>query len=324
MKVVQDIPSYVRCRQKCEATLMANRCHAFAGNLKEVSEDELFAPGHRACAGCGCAIAMRLATKALGKNTIAAHATGCMEVVSSPYPQVAWRFPWIHVAFENAAAVASGIEAALKALGRKEGVNVVAFGGDGGTVDIGLQALSGAMERGHDMTYICYDNEAYMNTGVQRSASTPLYASATTSPAGKVSFGEDRPKKDMAPIIAAHGVPYVATASIAFPLDYMEKVKRATQTKGPSYIHVFATCPIGWGSPGEKSVELARLAVESGLWVLYEVVDGEWKVTYKPTKKVPVSEYLTFQRRYRHLTEEKIAELQAMVDERWKNLFDKE
>ncbi len=321
MKVAVDVPSYVRCRKICEANLVANRCWDFKNNLKEVSEEELFAPGHRACAGCGCAVAMRLALKAAGKNTIASQATGCMEVISTPYPETAWKIPWIHAAFENSAAVASGVEAALKALGR-EGPNVIAIGGDGGTVDIGLQALSGAIERGHDMLYICYDNEAYMNTGVQRSGATPYGASTTTSPPGKISIGNDRPKKDMPRIIAAHGAPYVATASVAFPIDYMEKVKKALATKGPCYVHVHAPCTPGWGIENEKTIEVARLAVDTGMWVLYEIEDGVARVTYKPARKTPVKDYLGMQKRFRHLGDETVGEIQRDIDERWTELFD--
>lgn len=191
----------------------------------KLPEEELLAPGHRGCAGCGATIGVRLALKALGRNTVAISATGCLEVITTPFPETAWEIPWIHVAFENAGAVASGVESALKAQGKTD-VNVVAFGGDGGTADIGMQSLSGAMERGHNMIYICYDNEAYMNTGIQRSASTPYGASTTTSPHGKDSFGEDKPKKNVPLIMAAHGVPYVATASIAYPEDFMRKVKK--------------------------------------------------------------------------------------------------
>ncbi len=317
MKVVEDIPDYVRCRQKCGASLYANRCWSFRKNVKDVSEDELFAPGHRACAGCGGTVAIRLALKVAGKNTIATEATGCMEVVSSPYPETSWRIPWIHVAFENSAAVASGVEAALKAMGKKEGINVIAFGGDGGTADIGLQALSGAMERGHDLTYICYDNEAYMNTGVQRSSATPYGASTTTSPAGKVSFGEDRQKKDMPRIMAAHDVPYVATASVALPLDYMAKVRKALDTKGPAYIHVHAPCTPGWGIPTEKSIEIARLAVDTGMWALYEIENGKEKLTYEPADRKPVLDYLKTQKRFRHLKEDTIARIQQTIDEKW-------
>ena len=321
MEVAVDIPSYVKCRQKCEASLIANRCWKFSQNLSDVSSDELFASGHRACAGCGGTLAIRYALKVLGPNTIVANATGCMEVVSSPYPEIAWKVPWIHQAFENAAASASGIEAALRALGRKKGVNVVAFGGDGGTFDIGLQALSGALERGDDITYICYDNEAYMNTGVQRSGSTPYGATTTTSPSGRHSFGEDRPKKDMPGIVAAHGVPYVATASVSLPLDYMEKVKKAASMKGPKYIQVYAPCPTGWGSDPAKSIELGRLAVDTGMIILYEIVNGVPKVTYKPTKKAPVKDFLKMQRRFRHLTDEQIEEIQRFADERWRKTF---
>lgn len=320
MKVVADVPSYVKCRHVCEASLSANRCFKFRQMVKEVSNEELFASGHRACAGCACALAIRLALKAAGRNVIVAQATGCMEVVSSPYPETAWRVPWIHVGFENAAAVASGIEAALKALGKKD-TKVIAFGGDGGTVDIGFQALSGALERGHDFVYICYDNEAYMNTGIQRSGSTPYGANTTTSPPGSKSFGNKTFKKDMPRIVAAHGIPYVATASVAFPLDYMEKVKRALEVEGPAYIQVHASCTPGWGIPNEKSIEVLRKAVDSGMWILYEIYKGEARITYKPAKRIPVEEYLKMQKRFRHLTQEQIAEIQRYVDERWKEVF---
>jgi pyruvate ferredoxin oxidoreductase beta subunit len=321
MKVAVDVPAYVKCRQTCRASMTANRCWRFKRNVREVTDEELFAPGHRGCAGCGCTVAMRLALKAAGRNVIATHATGCMEVVTTPYPETSWRVPWIHVAFENSAAVASGIEAALKALGKKDRVNVIAFGGDGGTVDIGFQALSGALERGHDFTYICYDNEAYMNTGVQRSGATPFGASTTTSPAGKFSIGKDRPKKDMPMIVAAHGVGYVATASVAFPLDYMEKVRKAVEYKGPSYIHVHASCPPGWGIPSEKSIEVTRLAVDSGMWILYEIVEGEGRITYKPARKQPVERYLRAQKRFAHLDDGTIERIQEEVDKRWKQYF---
>ncbi|MEK6976844.1 MAG: pyruvate synthase subunit PorB [Candidatus Hydrothermarchaeota archaeon] len=321
MKVVADVPSYIKCRKACEATLAANRCWRFRRNVREVPEEELFVSGHRACAGCGCTVAMKLALKASGKDTVVTQATGCMEVVSTPYPETAWRVPWIHVAFENSAAVASGVEAALKALGKKDRVNVVALGGDGGTVDIGFQALSGAMERGHDLTYICYDNEAYMNTGIQRSGSTPYLAATTTTPAGSVIPGNDRPKKDMPKIIAAHGVPYVATASVAFPLDFMEKVRKAVSTKGPAYVHVHATCPLGWGIESDKSIEVARLAVDTGMWVLYEIDHGVGKVTYTPTKKRPVRDYLKVQKRFRHLTDDMVAKIQQDVDAKWGEIF---
>jgi pyruvate ferredoxin oxidoreductase beta subunit len=279
----------------------------------EVPEIELLAPGHRGCAGCGASVGVRLALKVLGKNTVAVSATGCLEVMTTPFPESAWEVPFIHVAFENSAAVASGVESALKAQG-KEDVNVVAFGGDGGTVDIGLQSLSGAMERGHNMIYICYDNEAYMNTGIQRSGATPFGASTTTSPAGRESFGKTETKKNMPLIMAAHGIPYVATASIAYPEDYMKKVKKAAETKGPAYIHLHQPCTTGWGFDPSKTIEIGRKAVESGAWSLYEIDQGEFKVTYKPQKKIPVEDYLSTQKRFKHLKQEQIDQIQAYVD----------
>lgn len=285
----------------------------------KIHEEELLAPGHRGCAGCGASIGVRLALKALGKNTVAISATGCLEVMTTPYPETAWEIPWIHVAFENAGAVASGVESALRIQG-KDDVNVVAFGGDGGTVDIGLQSLSGAMERGHNFTYICYDNEAYMNTGIQRSGATPYGASTTTSPVGKDSFGENKPKKNMPMIMAAHGIPYVATASISYPEDFMKKVKKAAEVDGPAYIHLNQPCTTGWGYPSSKTIEMGRLAVETGSWILYEIENGEFNVTYRPSERKPVSEYLKPQKRFRHLTEDHIEEIQKLVDSQCEEL----
>ena len=285
----------------------------------KIPEEELLAPGHRGCAGCGASIGVRLALKALGKNTVAISATGCLEVMTTPYPETAWEIPWIHVAFENAGAVASGVESALRIQG-KDDVNVVAFGGDGGTVDIGLQSLSGAMERGHNFTYICYDNEAYMNTGIQRSGATPYGASTTTSPVGKDSFGENKPKKNMPMIMAAHGIPYVATASISYPEDFMKKVKKAAEVDGPAYIHLNQPCTTGWGYPSSKTIEMGRLAVETRSWILYEIENGEFNVTYRPSERKPVSEYLKQQKRFRHLTEDHIEEIQKFVDSQCEEL----
>ncbi|MGN0093846.1 MAG: pyruvate synthase subunit PorB [Methanobrevibacter sp.] len=285
----------------------------------DIPKEELFAPGHRGCAGCGAAIGARLALKASGKNTVAICATGCLEVMTTPYPETAWRVPFVHVAFENAGAVASGVERALKSQG-KEDTHVIAFGGDGGSVDIGLQSISGAMERGHNITYICYDNEAYMNTGIQRSGATPWGASTTTSPAGSESFGEDKPKKNMPMIMAAHGIPYIATASIAYPEDYMKKVKKAVETKGPAYIHLNQPCTTGWGFDPSKTIELGRLGVETGFWPLYEIENGEFKVTYRPTERKPVAEYLKAQKRFRHLDEEHVQMIQDYVNNQCEEL----
>jgi len=239
-----------------------------------------------------------------------------MEVFSTPYPETAWKVPWIHSLFENSSAVASGIEVALKKQGRKE--KVVVMGGDGATFDIGMICISGAFERGHDITYICYDNEAYMNTGIQRSGATPYDASTTTSPSGKCSFGNKRPKKDMPQILAAHGAPYVATASIAYPADLMKKVEKAINTKGPCYVQVHAPCCTGWGFEGEQTIAVGKLAIETGLWVNYEMVDGKVVKAKKVVRK-PVEEYLKIQKRFRHLFKPtrqgaEIAAIQAIAD----------
>ncbi|MCS7131246.1 MAG: pyruvate synthase subunit PorB [Hadesarchaea archaeon] len=279
-----------------------------------IPEEELLAPGHRACAGCGCVLAMRYLLKALGRNIIISMATGCMEVVTTPYPETSWRVPWIHSAFENAAATAAGIAAGLKALGKK-GIKSVAIAGDGGTADIGLQALSGAVERGDNVLFCCYDNEAYQNTGIQRSGATPFGAWTTTTPIGKVKRGEDRPKKDIPAIIAAHGAPYVATASVAYPLDFINKLRKAAAIEGPTYVHVHAPCVPGWRIETSKTIEVARLAVLTGSWVLYEIERGQLRVTFKPPKRRPVADYLRLQGRFRHLTDEEIAQIQRMVDE---------
>jgi len=266
-------------------------------------EEEYFACGHRACAGCGAAIAMRIITKAAGKNSILIEPTGCIEVVSTPYPETAWKLPWVHGAFENPASIASGICAALKAMGKEDEINVVAFGGDGSTYDIGFGHISGAFERGHNFTYICYDNEAYMNTGIQRSGATPYGAATTTSPAGKISIGKEIWKKDLVHILAYHGSPYVATASIGYLTDAYRKIKKAIETKGPTFVNLLATCPTGWRSPTEKSVEIAKLAVETGVYPLYEIVDSK-HVINRPkdvSNLKPVEDYLKMQGRFRHL-----------------------
>ncbi len=278
---------------------------------------ELFSAGHRACGGCGPALAARLLLKATGKNVIIAASTGCMEVFSTPYPETAWGVPWIHSLFENVAAVASGIEASLKKQGRSE--KVVCIAGDGATFDIGVLCISGAFERGHDITYICYDNEAYMNTGIQRSGATPYGASTTTSPAGACApGGNPLPKKDMPAILAAHGAPYVATASIAYPNDFIKKVERAINTPGPCYIQVHTPCCTGWGFESGETLAMAKLAIETGLWVNYEMVNGVVEKAKKVRRK-PVEEYLAKQKRFRHLfrparQDDEIAKIQAIAD----------
>ncbi|WP_006786697.1 thiamine pyrophosphate-dependent enzyme [Thiorhodospira sibirica] len=255
--------------------------------------------GHRACQGCGEALAARLVTEAAGPDVMIANATGCLEVFTTPYPHSAWRLPWVHAVFGNAAAVAAGIEAALKQ--QQRATKVLAFAGDGGTFDIGFQALSGMMERGHDVLFVCYDNEAYMNTGVQRSGSTPHAAMTTTSPSGKARMGKRHMKKDILSIISAHHIPYAATASVAYPSDLRKKVRRGLLTEGPSFLQVHVPCPLGWGHSGALTVEIARLAVQSGLFPLLEMERGEVVGTMPIRTPRPVADYLRLQGRFGHL-----------------------
>ena len=286
---------------------------------------EYFAPGHRACQGCAEALAVRLVAMALGRNTVVASATGCMEIVSSPLPLTSWGVPWMHVAFENAAAVASGIEAGIKALMRKgriphKKITIMAMAGDGGTSDIGLQALSGAFERGHNFVYCCFDNEGYMNTGIQRSSATPFGASTTTSPAGKVVAGQTSWKKNMPEIAAAHDIPYVATAWNSYPFDPLEKVKKAAAIKGPAYVHILSVCPTGWRLPTQLAIHAGRLAVETGIFPLYEVERGRYSLSVDVVDFRPVEEYFKIQGRFRHLTPEMIAEIQQRVIKEYERL----
>jgi pyruvate ferredoxin oxidoreductase beta subunit len=283
-----------------------------------IEKKDYFTPGHRACQGCAEALAVRLVAKALGNNVVVGSATGCMEIISSPLPFTNWKVPWLHVAFENAAAVLSGAEAGYRALVRKgkrpeKGTVFLAMGGDGATTDIGFQALSGALERGHNFLYVCYDNEAYMNTGIQRSSSTPFGASTTTSPSGKFSPGQRTWKKNMAEIVVAHNVPYVATACASYPFDLMEKVQKAARTPGPAYVHILSVCPTGWRMPPNKAIWIGRLAVETGVFPLFEVVDGKYRMTHETAELRPVEEYLRPQGRFRHLTAEMIAHIQKRV-----------
>jgi pyruvate ferredoxin oxidoreductase beta subunit len=286
--------------------------------IRGMPVEEYFASGHRACAGCGAAIIMRHVTKAAGPNTVIVHATGCMEVVSTPYPETAWRLPWIHGAFENAPAIASGVSEALKLMGKEE-VCVLVLGGDGSTFDIGFGALSGAIERGHNFCYVCYDNGAYMNTGIQRSGATPKYAATTTSPAGKVIPGKLEQKKALPFIVAAHGAPYVATASVADIPDLYRKVRKGLEIEGPTYVQVYAPCPVGWYAPPNKSIEIARLAIETRIWPMFEIERGKLMLRDVKNPK-PVEEYLKLQGRFKHLLPAHVAEIQKMVDERWERL----
>ena len=293
---------------------------------KNIPRENYITSGHRACQGCAEILALGMVMKVAGPNTIVANATGCMEIVTSPFPQSAWKLPWIHVAFENTAAVATGVEAGIKALKRKgkygnELPNIIAVGGDGATADIGLQSLSGALERGHNFLYVCLDNEAYMNTGIQRSSSTPYGASTTTSPTGSQSIGQQTWKKDMPAIAAAHNIPYVATANPGFHLDLMNKVKKGLAVKGPAYIHIYSACPTGWRSKPEKSIEISKLAVQTNIFPLYEIVNGKLNITKKINKPKPVADYFKTQRRFAHLKEDDLNFLQQMVDEQLARLL---
>jgi len=296
--------------------------------LKGLTKEELFTAGHRLCAGCGEGTLARMTLKALRGPTVIVNATGCLEVASTIYPYTSWRTPWVHVAFENAAAVASGIEAAYKALAKRNAwdkhVDVIAFAGDGGTFDIGIQALSGALERGHDFLYICLDNEAYMNTGIQRSGATPHGAATTTSPAGTKIPGKPEFKKDLIKICIAHGIEYAATASPAYWNDCITKVRKGLEVEGPAVIHAFSPCVPGMRYDSEKSIELARLAVQSRYWPLYEVEKGRYKLNMKVVSPKPVVEFLKMQGRFRHLFQpqfqHEIDIIQQWVDENWKKI----
>ena len=301
-------------------------------NIKEASKGkELFTGGHRACAGCGATIIARQVLMAAGPNTVVANATGCLEVISTIFPYTAWNVPFIHSAFENAAATISGVEALHKSWTRQgkynKKVNFIAFGGDGGTYDIGLQSLSGAVERGHNILYVCYNNEAYMNTGVQRSGATPRAANTTTEPAGKVKSGKMRPRKDLTGIMAAHNLPYVAQASVGYYMDLIRKAEKAFATPGPKFMNVLQPCRLGWSYKPELTFEIARLAVQTCTWPIYEVENGKWKLSMKPKEKKPITEFLKLQDRFRHLfrpgNEKLLEDLQAETDKNWETLLER-
>ncbi len=297
--------------------------------LRELPAEELYLPGHRHCPGCGASMAARMALKASGRGVVVVSATGCLEVATTIYPYTSWAVPWVHTAFENAAAVAAGIEAAFKAMARRGGrgevPDIIAFGGDGGTFDIGIQALSGALERGHDFLYICYDNEAYMNTGIQRSGSTPHGAATTTSHAGTKIPGKPEWKKDLIGISIAHGIEYAATASIAYWNDYITKVRKALDVKGPSVIHVLAPCPRGWRHEAADTVKIAKLATQTLYFPIYEVDKGQYRLNIKVPNPLPVEEYLKAQGRFSHLFKpefmSEIQEIQRWVDANWTRLL---
>ncbi|RMG02815.1 MAG: pyruvate ferredoxin oxidoreductase [Nitrospirae bacterium] len=301
--------------------------------LKELSKkEELLTGGHRLCAGCGAPIAVRQVLLAAEMPIVAANATGCLEVSTTIYPYSAWKIPWIHTAFENAAATISGVEAMYRSLKKQgkieERIKFIAFGGDGGTYDIGFQSLSGAMERRHDIVYICYDNGAYMNTGIQRSSATPFGANTTTSPAGEVIPGKLQPRKNLTKIMAAHGIPYVAQTTPAHWRDLMTKVRKALDVDGPAFINILASCNRGWRTTTDRAIEDSRIAVDTCFWPLYEYEEGRLKINYKPKEKKPVVEFLKTQGRFKHLfspeNEDLLKQAQELVDQEWEALLREE
>ena len=307
-----------------------------AYNMKEIVAEKpsRFTSGHRMCAGCGAPPVARMILRALKPedHAVISNATGCMEVSSFIYPYTSWTDSYIHTAFECAAATLSGTEAAYKSMKKQgklpedEHTKFIAFGGDGGTYDIGIQSLSGAMERGHDMTYVCYDNCAYMNTGIHRSSASPKVAATTTRPAGSVVPGKMQSRKDLTEIMEAHHLPYVAQ-TIAYMnfKDLYEKAEKAIYTEGPTFLNVLSPCPRGWGYPTDMLMEINKLAVETCYWPLYEIEDGKYKITYKPAKKLPIEEFLKPQKRFKHMfkpgNEWMIEEFQKEVDRRWEELL---
>lgn len=304
-----------------------------AFHYKEIQgRQERLAPGHRMCAGCGGTIAVRNVLKALhpGDKAVIGNATGCLEVSSYMYPYTAYEDSYIHNAFENAGATLSGVETAYHALKKrgkiKEDYKFITFGGDGGTYDIGLQSLSGAMERGHDLVYVCYDNGAYMNTGIQRSSATPHFADTTTTPSGTHSDGKPQGRKDLAAIIAAHNIPYVAqTTFIGNMKDLYIKSEKAIYTPGAAFLNIMAPCPRGWKYDAPDIIEICKLGVETCYWPLFEVVDGKWILNYEPKKKLPLEDFLRKQGRFKHLfkagNEHLIEAFQAETDRRWEELL---
>ncbi len=281
---------------------------------------ELFSPGHTACAGCGLAIGARLVAEASGPNTIIANATGCLEVTTTKYPQTSWGMPWIHSLFENAAGVASGIRASLKRRGIDKKVKVIAQGGDGATYDIGFGLISGMWERAEDILYVCYDNEAYMNTGVQASGATPYGAHTTTTPRGLKSIGSTFRKKNMPDIAIAHNLNYVATTSVGYPIDVQNKIKKALNFNGPTYVQILVPCVPGWGINSKDTITLGKLAHQTGLWPIFEAEYGEIVSVMSPPKNRPkVEEYLKLQKRFAHLFKDKkgkegIKKIQKIAD----------
>ena len=287
-------------------------------SAKNIADDEFFY-GHKACAGCGGSLAVRIALKVLGERTLLVEPAGCMSAVSFNYPQMSFANNAIISAFAGTGAVLSGLKAGAEAMGLKD-YHVLGIAGDGGTADIGLQALSGVIDRNDDVIYICYDNEAYMNTGIQKSGLTPFGSSTTTTPVGTKAKGNLKHKKNLFEIIAAHDIPYAATASIGYIEDFANKVKRASEVKGTSFIHVLAPCPTGWGIDTSETIEVAREVVDNGLWYLAEYYDGEYHINRRPKEWKDITPYIKRQGRFKHLGEDDIKEITAQRDKTWKRL----
>ncbi|MBD3155788.1 MAG: pyruvate synthase subunit beta [Candidatus Aenigmarchaeota archaeon] len=288
--------------------------------LKDVPEEKFIVGGSAACQGCGAVLGLKLTLKALGKKTIIVNSSGCMTLLPV-YPYTPFKVPWIHVAIENGGAVASGICRALKMKGRT-GVNVVVYAGDGATYDIGFQALSGALERGDNFIYVCYNNESFGNTGVQRSSATPYGAYTTTTPPGKNSHvGNPKQRKPLNKIVAAHGIPYVATASVAYPIDYIRKLQKASKIKGPKFINLLSPCQPGWGFDTYNTIDVGKLAVDTGFWPLYEIENGKFRLTMNPGKLKPVEEFLKTQVRFKHLQKKDIMLIEQDIKNKWRKLL---
>lgn len=306
-----------------------------------------FVSGHRLCSGCGAGIVVNQAMMAAeNENIVVINATGCLEVTTTIYPQTAWNVPWIHCALENAAATAAGVETAYKALKKKDRlpgqsrdpssatrddsrpVKFIVFAGDGGTYDIGLQALSGMLERGHNILYICYNNEAYMNTGYQRSGATPLHAETTTRPWGKEIHGNPTKRKNLTKIVEAHHIPFVAQAATGYHLDFMQKVSLGLKTQGPAFIDVISPCRLGWGHPANMAHALSKLAVETGFWPIYEVRNGRSRLNYRPRELRPLEDFLRYQKRFEHLllpeNKKDLEEFKNEILSEWKELVKRE
>lgn len=291
----------------------------------KLNEKEKIAPGHRTCSGCGIPQIVRTVLASTDDPVVACCATGCWEVTTTIYPFTSWNIPFIHSAFENSAATGAGMEVAKKVLAKKgkcdKNIKILAIGGDGGTYDIGLQSLSGTLERGHNMVYLLYDNEAYMNTGIQRSSATPYGAATTTTPAGKVHPGKEEFRKDIMKIVAAHNIPYVAQASVSNLMDLSMKAEKAFKVDGPAFLVCLQPCTLGWRYPPDKTIEIAKLAVESKFWPLYEIEDGKYKFNYKPSNPKPVIDFIKPQGRFKHLFKPEnkhiLDLIQKHTDEEW-------